>query len=142
MQETIEIFGRDGGQPKKHRKGIFVTVNMKNRNAYLSRDARDQIFGKDTKKEGRLLIIHSKIEKRWYFAKAGGDLFNGGFECIQNDMKADDSVWRINGAFPALKAMIAEMVPGNQKERIVFTFDSVPSKYENMNLYRAILTNK
>lgn len=141
--QDIEIFGRNGGtSATRHRKGNFVTINTKNRHTYLSRDARDLIFGKGSGKEGRLLIIHSKIERQWYFAKSGGDLFAEGFECVQNDAKKEDSVWRINGAFDTLKKMTAELSGNRQTERFVLTFDQNPKVYENMNLYRVILTTK
>lgn len=134
----IEIFGVTTS-PRKHRRGCYLTVNVKNRNAYLSQDACKLIFGPDCGKSARLLIIHSKIEKTWYFAQAVGDLFTrfGGFECVVNDPKNETSLFRINGAAETLKAMTKEMAPG--EERAVFTFDKKAVDYDNMKLYKVIL---
>lgn len=134
----IEIFGMNKAT-RRHRRGCYLTVNSKNRNAYISYDACKMIFGNDLHNPERLLIIHSKIEGVWYFAKAGGNLFSmqGGYDVVRNDPKCESSIYRINGANDVLASMTKEL-SGKNLERAEYSFDPNPKQYEGMTLYRVI----
>lgn len=133
----IEIFGQNASQAKRVRHGFHIAVNVKHRNAYLSRDLAKELFG--SSESGRINIVHSKIENNWYVAATNGTLFAGGFECVPND-NGKDSVFRVNGAAEVFKQMI-ESLNNNAVEDIRYTLKVSQSvkEYDGMKLHQITL---
>lgn len=141
MNSEIEIFGQTPtAAVKKTRRGLYMKTNMKHKSCYVSRELKDVLFPAGSK-SGKVLIIHSKIEKTWYIAAAIGDLFKGGYECVANDVSKPDSIFRINGASDVMNKMITEMTDGNVEE-ITYTLDveRTSVEYDKMNLHKITLS--
>lgn len=138
MTNEVEIFGADpNSSVTKMRHGKHITVNLKSGSNYLSRELVGQLFG-EGQTSGRCCLVHSKIEGNWYIAKAGGSLFNTGFDCNAAD-KTKESVFRINGAAKAFKKMVDTMDPGTTDVKFMVLVSSDAVEYEGMKLYKLTL---
>ena len=133
----IEIFGTNVSQTKRVHHGFHISVNVKNHNAYISRELSKELFGSSS--SGRINIIHSKIENNWYVASTAGSLFNGGFECVQNDA-GKESVFRINGASSVFRQMVASLVGGPvESKRYTLDVSRNVKEYDGMKLHQITL---
>lgn len=137
MTNDIEIFGSENSSVTKMRHGKHITVNLKSGSNYLSRELVTQLFG-EGQTSGRCCLIHSKIEGNWYIAKAGGSLFNTGFDCNAAD-KTRESVFRINGANKTFKKIVDAMDPETTDVKFMILVSSNAVEYEGMKLYKLTL---
>ena len=131
----IEIFG-SGNQRinKKVSRGLFMSANTKYSNLLMTHDLATKLFGSDVQ-EGRINIIHSKIENNWYIASTNGSLFDNGFQCLPSDASKVSS-YRINGAMAIIKKMIKSLTGEDKETRYVITVSENAIEYDGMKLYK------
>ena len=131
----IEIFG--GGNrcsTKRTTHGLSITANTKHSNVHMTHDLAKKLFGSDVQ-EGKINIVHSKIENNWYVAATADSLFNEGFQCVP--AKAEKiSVYRINGAMSVIKKMIVSLTGEDKGIRYVIKASENAIDYDGMKLYK------
>lgn len=137
MMENIEIFdGAGSNQISRRRHGSYFHVNTKYRTILMSNDAKIAVFGLDRTQPSKLIVVHSKIERKWYVAEPANNLFGTGFEAKPKNPENRTSVWVIAGpCVDVFKKMIAEMNGGKVADTHVVNVGEEAVEYEGMKLF-------
>lgn len=137
MMENIEIFdGTGSNKIRRRRHGSYFHVNTKHRAILMSNDAKIAIFGLERANPSKLIVVHSKIERKWYVAEPANNLFGNGFEAKPKDPNNRTSVWTVGSpCVDVFKKMIAEMNGGTINETHVVSLIEDPIEYEGMKLF-------